>query len=316
MLGTRPLTRLLAHARAADAKLVLVGDHHQLPELTAGGAFRALATTLHATELQQNRRQVERWERGALDELRNGDASQALDDYDAAGRVQRADTGADARCALTAAWWTAATGDGARPPSEQVVMLAVRRTDVDELNLRARAHMNASGLLTGPVLTVAVSAYADRSFADGDLVIARRNDYARGLINGQRGIVTAVDPDANALIVQFGSTTATVPVGYIAGGGLDHGYALTVHQSQGMTCERAMLLGSDALYREAGYVGLSRGRQRNDLHLVDGPVDDDRTNEDCHSPQRHEPEIEKALAAVRAALGRSRAQDLALEVAR
>jgi ATP-dependent exoDNAse (exonuclease V) alpha subunit len=316
MLGTRPLARLLAHARAADAKLVLVGDHHQLPELTAGGAFRALATSLHATELQQNRRQIERWERGALDELRNGDASQALDDYDAAGRVQRADTGADARCALTAAWWTAATGDGARPPSEQVVMLAVRRTDVDELNLRARAHMNASGLLTGPVLTVAVSAYADRSFADGDLVIARRNDYARGLINGQRGIVAAVNPDANALIVQFGSTTATVPVGYIAGGGLDHGYALTVHQSQGMTCERAMLLGSDALYREAGYVGLSRGRQRNDLHLVDGPVDDGRTNEDCHSPQRHEPEIEKALAAVRAALGRSRAQDLALEVAR
>jgi len=59
MLGTRPLARLLAHARAADAKLVLVGDYHQLPELTAGGAFRALTTTLHATELQQNRRQVE-----------------------------------------------------------------------------------------------------------------------------------------------------------------------------------------------------------------------------------------------------------------
>ncbi len=43
MLGTRPLARLLAHTRAADATLVLVGDHHQLPELTAGGAFRALA---------------------------------------------------------------------------------------------------------------------------------------------------------------------------------------------------------------------------------------------------------------------------------
>ena len=41
----------------------------------------------------------------------------------------------------------------------------------------------------------------------------------------------------------------------------DYGYALTVHQSQGMTCERALLLGSDALYREAGYVGMSRGRQ-------------------------------------------------------
>jgi conjugative relaxase-like TrwC/TraI family protein len=314
MLGTRPLARLLAHARDADAKLVLVGDHRQLPELTAGGAFRALARTLHAAELQENRRQVESWERGALDQLRNGDGSRALDDYDAAGRVQRAGTGADARCALTAAWWTAATADGTRAPSEQVVMLAVRRTDVDELNLRARAHMAAAGRLTGPVLTVAVSAYADRAFAAGDLVIARRNDYSRGLINGQRGAVTAVDPEAGMLTVQFGGTTTKVPAAYISGGGLDHGYALTVHQSQGMTCEQAMLLGSDALYREAGYVGLSRGRQRNDLHLVDRSVDDDPAQEDCHAPRRPPPDVDDALAAVRAALARSRAQDLALKV--
>ncbi len=32
-----------------------------------------------------------------------------------------------------------------------------------------------------------------------------------------------------------------------------------MHQSQGMTCDTALLLGNDALYREAGYVGLSRG---------------------------------------------------------
>jgi ATP-dependent exoDNAse (exonuclease V) alpha subunit len=242
--------------------------------------------------------------------------SQALDDYDAAGRVQRADTGADARCALTAAWWTAATCDGTRAPSEQVVMLAVRRTDVDELNLRARAHMNAAGHLTGPVLTVAVSPYADRSFAAGDLVIARRNDYTRGLINGQRGTVTAVHPEAETLTVQLAGTTTIVPAAYLAGGGLDHGYALTVHQSQGMTCEQAMLLGSDALYREAGYVGLSRGRQRNDLHLVDRPVDDDPAREDCHAPGRPPPEVEDALAAVRMALTRSRAQALALDLGR
>jgi conjugative relaxase-like TrwC/TraI family protein len=315
MLGTRPLAQLLAHARAADAKLVLVGDHHQLPELTAGGAFRALATTLQAaTELQQNRRQVEPWERGALDQLRNGDASQALDDYDAAGRVQRAGTGADARCALTASWWTAATSDGTRGPSEQGCDARVRRTDVDELNLRARAYMNASGQLSGPVLTVSVSPYADRSFAAGDLVIARRNDYARGLINGQRGTVTAVDPVSGTLTMQVGEITTTVPAGYLATGGLDHGYALTVHQSQGMTCEQALLLGSDALYREAGYVGLSRGRQRNDLHLVERAADEDPAREDCHAPRRPQPEVEDALAAVRTALARSRAQELALTV--
>jgi conjugative relaxase-like TrwC/TraI family protein len=312
MLGTRPLARLLAHVQAADAKLVLVGDHRQLPELEAGGAFRSLAGTLGAVELSQNRRQAHAWERAALDELRDGDPTRALDDYEAAGRIQRAGTGADARTALTASWWQASTEDGQERPSPEVVMLAVRRTDVDELNLRARTHMHAAGFLTGPSLTVTVGPYTDRTFTAGDLVIARRNDYREGLINGQRGVVTVVHPDTGSLTVQLGGSTATVPATYLASGGLDHGYALTVHQSQGMTCEQAMLLGSDALYREAGYVGLSRGRQRNDLHLVDRPVDDDPAQEDCHAPRRPEPEVEGALAAVRTALGRSRAQELAV----
>lgn len=194
MLGTRPLARLLAHVQAADAKLVLVGDHRQLPELEAGGAFRSLAGTLGAVELSQNRRQTQAWERAALDQLRDGDPTRALDSYEAAGRIQCADTGADARTALTASWWQASTEDGQERPSPEVVMLAVRRTDVDELNLRARTHMHAAGLLSGPSLTVPVGPYTDRTFTAGDLVIARRNDYRHSLINGQRGVVTAVDP--------------------------------------------------------------------------------------------------------------------------
>jgi len=48
----------------------------------------------------------------------------------------------------------------------------------------------------------------------------------------------------------------SLDAGYLRCGGLDHGCALTVHQAQGLTCQRAMLLSSDALNREAGYVGL------------------------------------------------------------
>ncbi len=193
-------------------------------------------------------------------------------------------------------------------------MLAVRRTDVDELNLRARTHMHAAGFLAGPSMTVPVGTYSDRTFTAGDVVIARRNDYRQGLINGQRGVVTAIDPDHGTLTVSIAGHELSLDAGYLRAGGLDHGYALTVHQAQGLTCQRAMLLGSDALYREAGYVGLSRGRQRNDLHLVERAVGDDPALEDCHAPQRPQPKVEDALAAVRAALARSRAQDLALTV--
>ncbi len=38
MVGTRKLARLLTHAEYADAKVVLVGDPCQLPEIDAGGA--------------------------------------------------------------------------------------------------------------------------------------------------------------------------------------------------------------------------------------------------------------------------------------
>ena len=73
MIGTRKLNRLLDHAGQARAKVVLIGDPCQLPEIEAGGAFEALERTLGANELSQNRRQVEPWEREALGHLRNGD---------------------------------------------------------------------------------------------------------------------------------------------------------------------------------------------------------------------------------------------------
>ncbi len=39
--------------------------------------------------------------------------------------------------------------------------------------------LGTTSTLTAPILTGAVSPYADRTFAAGDLVIARRNDYSR-----------------------------------------------------------------------------------------------------------------------------------------
>lgn len=79
MVGTRKLARLVEHADAVGAKVVLVGDPCHLPEIDAGGAFRGLRARLGASVLADNRRQVDRWERDALAELRHGDPDQAID---------------------------------------------------------------------------------------------------------------------------------------------------------------------------------------------------------------------------------------------
>jgi ATP-dependent exoDNAse (exonuclease V) alpha subunit len=181
MAGTRELAELLVYADAANAKIVLVGDPHQLPEIDAGGAFRALITRTDPIELTENRRQQEAWEREALDLLRDGHADEAVGRYERHGRVVLAEGAENVRQRLVADWWDAA-GQG------EAAMIAMRRDDVADLNGRARALMRASGHLGPDAVWV-----GDREFAVGDHVVTLKNARHLGVVNGTRGVVVGFD---------------------------------------------------------------------------------------------------------------------------
>ena len=51
MAGTVDLHRVIADARRVGAKVILVGDHHQLPEVNAGGVFTAAVNTVQAVSV-------------------------------------------------------------------------------------------------------------------------------------------------------------------------------------------------------------------------------------------------------------------------
>ena len=280
MVGTRKLARLLAHARHWDAQVVLVGDPRQLPEVEAGGAFGTLAKALPVVELTENRRQREPWERQALAQLRAGPVGQALEAFENAGRVMLAPSAEAAREAMVGAWWQSVQS------GEEAMMYALRRADVDDLNARARARRDAAGQL-GPERLVV----AGREFATGDKIMCLRNDRRLGVRNGSVATIASVDPDLGAVTLSEG---AVLPPAYLGAGHLTHAYASTVHKAQGATVDRAFLLGSDQLYREAGYVGLSRARLSNQLFVV------------AEGPGRR-------LADVLPWIGASRAQHMALE---
>jgi conjugative relaxase-like TrwC/TraI family protein len=97
MLGSRKLTRLLVHAEQTRAKVVLVGDDRQLAAIDAGGGFRALRLRLGASELVENRRQHQAWEREALDLVRSGMVEEAVAAYQAHDRAVAADSKPAAR---------------------------------------------------------------------------------------------------------------------------------------------------------------------------------------------------------------------------
>ena len=226
MVGTRDLARLLDAAEQAQAKLVLVGDDRQLPEIQAGGLFSALADRLGAIELTEVRRQREAWDRDALAALRDGDVDSFARAYHEHGRIVAAPTADAARAALVDDWWSA-TERG-----EQALMIAHRRADVADLNRRARERMRAAGRLGVDALVT-----PERTFAVGDRVVTTRNDRRLGVVNGQTGTLTRIGDGTLTVEIDRGARVE-LPERYARDGRLEHGYAITAHRAQGATVDR------------------------------------------------------------------------------
>jgi conjugative relaxase-like TrwC/TraI family protein len=246
MVGSRKLTRLLEHANQAQAKVVLVGDDRQLAPIDAGGGFRALRLRLGASELVENRRQHQAWEREALDLVRSGLVDDAVAAYQAHDRVVVADSKPAATLALLQDWW-AAYERAECDPAEEVVVLAARRTEVDRLNTACQELLAARGRLGPERLQV-----EDRQLAVGDRVVCGKNAIAElGVANGSRGTITALDPHARNLTIRLDGSDdreVTLPGWYLDGRSrgernrrVDLAYATTGHRAQGLTRGRALV---------------------------------------------------------------------------
>lgn len=269
MVGSRQMERVLSVAREAGAKVVLVGDPEQLQAIEAGGAFRAVAERVGSVEITTVRRQREGWQQAATKELATGRTDRALERYEAAGLVCGHDTLDAARAGVVAGWNAARQA----APEESQIMLAHRRDDVRALNAAAREIRREAGELGDGVLVA--TAQGEREFADGERVYFLRNDRALGVKNGTlgtvRGIMGSLEAGDLALSVQLDGPGATgrgrvVSVSVADYDALDHGYAATIHKSQGVTVDRAHVLATGSMDRHGAYVALSRHRESVSVH--------------------------------------------------
>src|SRR5205085_8321099 len=107
-------------------------------------------------------------------------------------------------------------------------------------------------------------------FAGGDRVVCKRNNSAVGVQNGTRATVTRIDSARQTLAITMDhGEQIDLPRRYVEGGHLRHGYALTGHTSQGLTVERAFVLGSDeSRLKEWGYVAFSRARAATRIYVT------------------------------------------------
>lgn len=299
MASTRDLDALVQQAGEVGAFVRLVGDPQQLAAVETGGMIDELAAATDAPLLTEVRRFNDPDEADVSLRLRDGDVN-VVDWYEAHDRIV---TGlAEELPAQVFAEWQASRAAG-----KTALMIAADKQTVATLNDMARQMFIETGVVNPD--TGEAELYAGEYAAAGDVVVTRKNDsrlrYGYGkkkrVKNGDLWTVDQVHDDGSLTVRHIESDNKVVlPADYVRDN-VELGYASTVHRSQGMTVDEALLVASPQMDRQGFYVGMTRGKALNKCFIADDFLPD----LDEHTEQLQPPSARDALERIIRRDGRS-----------
>ncbi|BCM88059.1 hypothetical protein mvi_65200 (plasmid) [Methylobacterium indicum] len=258
MVSSRQLAQFVQTVERSGAKLVLVGDPEQLQPIGPGAGFRVLSERTGFLELEAIRRQRTAWQRQASVALGTRETRAGLEAYREHGAIRFTADGASARERLVADY----LADRTTRPETSRIALAHTRADVRALNDAIRDRLREAGELTDEA-GFATGGAGRLSFAAGDRLVFLRNDRGLGVKNGSLGTVTDAAEGRLSVTLDDGRTVTVAQGVYDA---VDHGYATTIHKSQGATVDRGFVLASSGMDRHLAYVALTRHRDEVGLY--------------------------------------------------
>ena len=265
MASQQDMADIAQRCDAAGAKLLPVGDIHQLRAIGPGGALADLGATAKGYELTEVRRFSHAWEGDASLRLREGDTS-ALDDYDKHGRLRACGTAEQAERKASQAW-LADTLAGRRS-----LLLVGSNAAAARVNADLRAEL----VRLGRVEEQGVALDRESTVAGvGDVVQARKNNWHLDtpVINRQTFRVTECLEDGSLRVASSKGDELTLPADYVSQH-LSLAYASTVHAAQGRTVDTAHGV-VDKVDANAAYVMATRGADSNTLWVVTKPLASD-----------------------------------------
>jgi conjugative relaxase-like TrwC/TraI family protein len=263
-VSTELLARLQAAIAPSHGKLVLVGDHRQLPSVQAGGVFthlwqRRSKMSLSCAEMRGNQRQQSEYMQEVVECLESNRVQKALgllQEHD--GVIAYEDEDLVLRKMAIDYYNASLEGD-------KVMMLALRNEDVTRLNANVRALMvsaryagKASPL--GAILIPELPAsrlqpfVGQREYRENEQIMLLQNDTVR--VGHDRYCVrkgftgTVLDKTENGVHVRLDRDGSIVelPMHYIQEH-TDYAYARTIYRSQGETIGSRDTHGTVMLYR-------------------------------------------------------------------
>ncbi|TBZ31538.1 Ti-type conjugative transfer relaxase TraA [Rhizobium leguminosarum bv. viciae] len=286
MVSSQQMARLLDIAEQAEVKVVLVGDAMQLQPIQAGAAFRAITERIGFAELAGVRRQRQPWAREASRLFARGETGKGLDAYAQQGHLIEAGTRAETIDRIVADWSQArkqaiqnstTAGNDGRLRGDELLVLAHTNEDVKRLNEALRSVMVGEGAL-GEDRAFRTERGA-REFAAGDRIIFLENARfvepramrlgPQHVKNGMLGtVVSTGDKRGDAVLSVRLDSGRDVVISESSYRNVDHGYAATIHKSQGATVERTFVLATGMMDQHLTYVSMTRHRDRVDLYAA------------------------------------------------
>ncbi|MEP1522966.1 AAA family ATPase [Ascidiaceihabitans sp.] len=254
MIGTRQMARVASKLNDIGAKLVLVGDPDQLQPIEAGTPFRDVVRNVGAAHLTEIHRQREDWQKQASRDLAEGRIETAVQSYRDKDAVAHCDTGDAAIEALVAAYTMDTEAEGA---AQSRMAFAHRRKDVHALNQSIRAALRDRD--DPQPETLFQTETGKRAFATGDRLVFGRNDRDLGVKNGMLGTVEEAE-EGRITVALDGVSNRKVKIDPQSYRHFDHGYAVTIHKSQGATVDQAYVLASRTMDKHLAYVAMTRHR--------------------------------------------------------
>ncbi len=319
MVGTRDFMHLLQAVEKANAQIVCLGDHRQLPAIEAGGAFGSILKRLGGIDLQEIRRQEKPVDRQRVKKLSRGEAEEVVKGIASEGNLHVASDRTKAEEKLVRDW---SHQGGAHSPRDHL-MFAGTNQEVDRLNALAQQRR----LNEGEIQARRGIKIGEATIYQGDRIIITKKNRKLGLENGDQGEVIAIRKGALlervAIRLDGEEQTRVIPVRTMLATEFDHvrlGYAHTVHRMQGASVEHGYcLLGGRMTDREMTYVQASRHRKTLSLYADENECGIALTNlareATGEGPQlRDPPGISTDRSPLVEQMSKSRAQDLAHDV--
>lgn len=154
-----------------------------------------------------------------------------------------------------------------RGASASRLALAYRRKDAHALNQAVRKAPQSGGELAEEKLFK--TNHGPRAFASGDRIIFTKNDTDLGVKNGTLGTVEGFGENSLTVLLDGNGQDQTrhltfSPKQYAS---IDHGYATTIHKSQGATVDYAFVLSSGKMDRHLTSVAMSKHRENAKLYV-------------------------------------------------